>query len=152
AASKLTRVRSEGFSNTRVMTRCARWRGRSPCRHRFFTSAASRRMSLRSFAVNRLSVSKCFIASFLRTAGNEKPPRVSTRRYECLDTDGDEPVRPARVVQLSSRPRRHSRRRLRQLIPFFSSHFSDGNQVAACGGWAALCVPIALAEGRRELT
>src|SRR5258707_6282188 len=68
AASKLTRVRNDGFSNTSVITRPPSNRGRSPCSNLYLTSAARRRIFWKSWELSRVNVSKCFMANFLLTA------------------------------------------------------------------------------------
>ena len=64
-ASKLARVRSDGFSNNRAMTRPGKSGSRSPLTYLAFRSSVMEKMRSISAADKSASVKRCRIASLL---------------------------------------------------------------------------------------
>ena len=62
-ASKLTRVRKEGFSNSRAIIRPGNSGSRSPFSHLLFRSSVMEKMRSISAAVRSANVSRCRIVS-----------------------------------------------------------------------------------------
>ncbi len=65
AASKLTRVRSEGFSNNRAITRPGKSGSRRPASNLVFKSSVMEKMRSSSAAFSSAMVIKCRIISLL---------------------------------------------------------------------------------------